>query len=270
MSELARCGAGLLNAELKSAQDLRGGDLSQLVRIELADGRVAVVKGGANPKAEAEMLSVMAAAGVPTPSVLAVNAQALVLSWVEGNGEIANAWADVGRVCRRLHDHHSVDGQYGWPQDFCFGPVRIQNRPSARWPSFWANYRLAPFLDKIPASLAVRIESLCSQIDERLPSNPRASLLHGDLWTGNLMLHDKQVSALIDPACYYGDGEVDVAMLQLFGQPSAAFFAHYGALEPGAEQRLAIYRLWPALAHYALFGTTYRPLLEQQLDLAAA
>jgi fructosamine-3-kinase len=58
-------------------------------------------------------------------------------------------------------------------------------------------------------------------------------LLHGDLWTGNLLVKDGKLAALIDPACYHGDPEVDLAMLCLFGSPDEAFWQAYGPLPPG-------------------------------------
>lgn len=77
-----------------------------------------------------------------------------------------------------------------------------------------------------------------------------------------------RLSGLIDPACYRGHGEVDLAMLSLFGAPGPAFAAGYGALEPGAETRRPIYRLWPAIVHLRLFGGGYRGLVERLLDEA--
>jgi fructosamine-3-kinase len=87
---------------------------------------------------------------------------------------------------------------------------------------------------------------------------------------GNILVTGDQVSGLIDPACYHGHTEVDLAMLGLFDQPNAAFYEAYGSLEPGHDERTPIYRLWPALVHLRLFGTGYRPMVERllQADLA--
>jgi len=80
-----------------------------------------------------------------------------------------------------------------------------------------------------------------------------------------VLVAGNRVSGLIDPACYYGHVEVDIAMLTLFDRPSTEFYDAYGPLEPGPEERLFIYRLWPALVHLRLFGSGYRSLVEQQL-----
>jgi fructosamine-3-kinase len=68
---------------------------------------------------------------------------------------------------------------------------------------------------------------------------------------------------LIDPACYHGDAEVDLAMPGLFDQPDAAFHEAYGLLERGHDKRTAIYRLWP---HQRLFGAGHRPMVERLLQ----
>jgi len=99
-----------------------------------------------------------------------------------------------------------------------------------------------------------------------MPGAPSASLLHGDLWSGNVLAARGGIAGLIDPACHYGHAEVDLAMLALFGRPGPEFFAAYGPLEPGFAERQPIYQLWPALVHYRLFGDGYLPLVERLLD----
>jgi fructosamine-3-kinase len=90
------------------------------------------------------------------------------------------------------------------------------------------------------------------------------------MWGGNVLVDGTQVSGLIDPACYYGHDEVDIAMLTLFDHPDAEFYDAYGPLEPGHEERLTIYRLWPALVHLRLFGSGYRGMVERFLSAAGA
>lgn len=267
-SGLASLGAARLGARLRGSWRLAGGDLSEVVRIALEDGREAVVKGGPGPRVEAAMLRALAAAGAPAPGVLAVDDRVLVMAWVGGGGALAHAWADLGTALSRLHA--STGARYGWPDDHAFGAFPIANAYSDHWPSFWAQRRLLPHVPHLAPALARRIEALAADLPNRLPARPRASLLHGDLWGGNVIVRGARIAALIDPACYHGHAEVDIAMLQLFDSPDAAFHERYGALEPGSEARLAIYRLWPALVHLRLFGEGYRACVEQQLRLADA
>ena len=74
---------------------------------------------------------------------------------------------------------------------------------------------------------------------------------------------------LIDPACYHGHAEVDLAMLSLFGTPGPMFRETYGPSEPGLEARRPVYQLWPALVHLRLFGSGYQGLVERLLDAVA-
>lgn len=268
MKALGEAGARLLGGALARAEPLAGGDLSQVVRITLADGRTAVVKGGPAPRAEAVMLRAVAASGAPAPGVLAVDDTVLVLEPVETGGSLAAAWASLGTAVAALH---RVRGpRYGWAEDYAFGPVAIPNGWAEDWPAWWAERRLLTHLPHLPADLARRVADLAGDLPNRLPARPAPALLHGDLWGGNVLVAGDRVTALIDPACAYGHAEVDLAMLTLFDKPAPAFYDAYGALEPGHGARLVLYRLWPALVHLRLFGPGYRPLVDRLLDAAGA
>jgi fructosamine-3-kinase len=108
-----------------------------------------------------------------------------------------------------------------------------------------------------------RLEARCSEL---LPRSPAASLLHGDLWTGNILVQGGRLSALIDPACYHGHQEVDLAMLTLFGAPPREFWDAYGGLDQGWEERRLAYQLFPALVHLRLFGHSYAGMADRLLN----
>lgn len=262
-NELARTAASLLGAKLLDAAPLHGGDLSQVLRITLEDGRIAVAKGGPAPLTEAAMLRAMAASGAPVARVLAASDTVLVMEQLAQSGTLNAAWVSLGKALSRLHGVHG--GRYGWATDYAFGAVTIANAWSDDWPDFWAARRLLVHAPHIAPALGHRIDALARDLPNRLPRRPPPSLLHGDLWGGNVLVAGNDVSGLIDPACYYGHAEVDIAMLGLFDRPTPAFFASYGALESGSSTRLPIYRLWPALVHLRLFGAGYRSLVERTL-----
>jgi fructosamine-3-kinase len=263
MNDLGQRGAALLRGTLKSASAVGGGSLSQIVRIRLTDGREAIVKTGPAPIEEAAMLGEIHAAGVPAPAMLVADAELLVLSVVENDGRLGAAWADLGQILARLHASHGLG--YGWWSDYAFGAVAIINTPTDNWPSFWAEHRLLNSAPHVDRDIARRLETLAADLPNRLPRQPAPSLLHGDLWGGNILTANGKVSGLIDPACYHGDGLVDVAMLQMFDHPPAEFFEAYGKIKAG-DERLLIYRLWPALVHLRLFGSGYGSLVRSLLD----
>jgi fructosamine-3-kinase len=264
MNTLAEIGAALIGGVLHRTEALSGGDLSQIVRIALTDGREAIVKNGPSPRTEAAMLKTIAASGAPAPAVLGVSDEALVLDLLPTGGALSDAWASLGSALATLH--RARGARYGWVEDYAFGPLPIANGWADDWPGFWAGRRLLVHLAHLPPVLARRVEALAADLANRLPAHPAPALLHGDLWGGNVLVAGSRISGLIDPACYYGHVEVDLAMLTLFDRPDGAFYDAYGPLEPGHEERSVIYRLWPALVHLRLFGGGYRPMVERFLS----
>jgi fructosamine-3-kinase len=231
---------------------MAGGDLSVVHELVLSDGTRAVAKQGGGGRREGAMLRAIAAQGVPAPTVLAADDDWLVMEKLAADGSAA--WDDLAACLNRLHAPTAAP--YGWPHDHGLGTVGMPNPRSDDWPAFWAEHRLRCHIAHVDASLGARIARLADGLRDHLPDRPPAALLHGDLWGGNVLVSGARVSGLIDPACFYGHREVDVAMLTLFDHPPAAFFDALG-LEAGWRQRLPIYRLWPLLVHLRLFGRAY-------------
>jgi fructosamine-3-kinase len=267
MEQVAR----LLRSDVVSVKAIAGGDLSEVFEAELADGRFVIVKTGTLAQAEAEMLAAIGATGAATPAVLAHDDSVLVLERRPAGGRLEDAWPDLGATLARLHSSRAGDATtgefqgYGWYRDYAFGEVAIENLSLADWPSFWAERRLMNQLSNIEADLGTRVERLAEQLAERLPARPSPALLHGDLWSGNILISEGRVTGLIDPACYYGHSEVDFAMLGLFSALDPRLYEHYGPLADGSAERRPIYQLWPALVHLRLFGRSYRPMVERLL-----
>jgi len=262
VSGLADTVLSLLGAEIAHTRPLHGGDLSEVQLLDLKDGRRVVAKTGALA-AEAAMLRAIREAGAPAPEVLGVADGVLLIEALEESAAGAAGWWALGQALRRLHA--ATGPHYGWAEDYAFGPVAIPNAPLENWPEFWTRRRLLADPGALPRDLRLRVEALCRRLPELLPAAPPAALLHGDLWTGNVLFSGSG-AYLIDPACYFGHGEVDLAMLHLFGAPPAEFHSAYGALEPGFELRRQIYQLWPALVHLRLFGASYRGMAESRLQ----
>ena len=265
---LADRAALLLGVPVAQQSPVAGGDLSQVLAVDFDDGSVAIVKSGPRPEVEAKMLRAIRATGAAAPAVLACDESILVIERLPSYGRLEDAWQDLGVQLSRLHRLHATDrcaSRYGWDDDYAFAAFAIENTWSNDWPSFWASRRLLPHARFVEAGLAARLERLAARLAEFLPARPDASLLHGDLWGGNVVVAGSSISGLIDPACYYGDREVDFAMLSMFNRPESDLFAVCPQLAQGHEARLPIYQLWPALVHLRLFGASYRSLVESLL-----
>ncbi|MGV0819239.1 fructosamine kinase family protein [Martelella sp. AMO21009] len=260
MNQIANHTARLLGVESVKLAHFSSGDLSALMRAVTDDGQSYIVKTGPAPALEAEMLRLIAATGAPAPAVIAADDTLLIMEEVEGRSGFSDAEDDLARVLTALH--RPVHRPYGFNADFSFGKVAIRNDETASWVAFWRDNRLLNNLADLPTPLASRVEGLAARLGDIIPDNPPPALLHGDLWSGNVMTSGGRVTALIDPACYYGDREVDLAMAHLFGHLDDRFYARYGALDPGLETRRAVYSLWPALVHFRLFGSGYRAMVE--------
>lgn len=168
---------------------------------------------------------------------------------------------------RQLAELHQVkQDYYGWHHDNYIGSNPQKNTRENNWVKFWQEQRINVQL-KLAADNGYTGEiqqlgaRLCPLIPEFFSSyDPQASLLHGDLWSGNAA-SDMQGQAIIyDPACYYGDREADIAMTELFGGFGADFYAGYNKVWPldsGYKARKTLYNLYHILNHLNLFGSGY-------------
>lgn len=244
---------------------LAGGDLSEVLLVPRAGGPPLVAKGGPNVAGEAAMLRLLAAAGVRVPAVEGEYDGILLIDHIPNDGLLSpNAWADVGAAVARLHAER---GQaYGWPVDYALGTVTLDNREGQDWVRFWGEQRLFAAASLLDRPWRARIETLARRLGELIPAEPPPALLHGDLWAGNILVESGHLAAFIDPACYHGHAEVDLAMLCLFSAPPEEFWAAYGERDAGWEARLPVYQLFPALVHLRLFGATYAPMVDRLLS----
>jgi fructosamine-3-kinase len=256
-----------------------GGCIANGQRLRFGDGRSLFVKSGRSlPSkmfaAEAAGLEAMNTAtrdfdGLTVPTPLAIGTDEgvpfLLLEWIASASRNASFADNVGSGVALMHRTTSESG-YGFYQDNFIGATAQPNRWCESWIEFFAEQRLRFQLElalrdgRLDSSLAGKIEWIIGRLDAFLPEPEAPSLVHGDLWGGNLMTDSTGGPVLIDPAVYYGHREVDIAMTRLFGGFSSRFYARYQEswpLEPGFEERVELYNLYHMLNHLNLFGGGY-------------
>lgn len=199
---------------------------------------------------------------VPKPICWGTTAGAayLVLEWLElGSGD-TKSWQEMGRKLAAMHSHTS--DQFGWKQNNTIGSTPQINTRTADWAEFYAQHRLGyQFqLAKQRGGHFPQQETLLAAIPQMFADyQPQPSLVHGDLWGGNAACTATGEPVIFDPATYFGDREVDIAMTELFGGFPAAFYHGYNEfpLDPGYEKRKTLYNLYHILNHFNLFGGGY-------------
>jgi fructosamine-3-kinase len=196
----------------------------------------------------------------------------LVLEHIAMGRPGRDAAAEAGRQLAAMH--RGEGERFGWHRDNTIGSTPQPNPPSASWSAFWRDQRLG-FQLRLAARngfggrLQSRGERLLGCCAALLHHDPRPSLLHGDLWGGNLGYDGAGHPVVYDPAVYYGDREADLAMTELFGGFSGAFYAAYREawpLAPGYEVRKTLYNLYHVLNHLNLFGGGYLGQAEGMID----
>ncbi|HUJ86082.1 MAG TPA: fructosamine kinase family protein [Burkholderiales bacterium] len=225
--------------------------------------------------AEADGLAALRAAGMRAPEPLAHGTAAgrayLALEALELGGD--EDFAALGRALAALHRLRG--GRFGWSRDNYIGASAQRNSRSSDWIEFWRERRLAPQLRLALANghtqIRKPVERLCAALPELLAGHtPVASLLHGDLWRGNVGFLAGGAPVVFDPALYRGDRETDLAMSELFGAFPRAFYAAYEEswpLDEGYRRRKHLYNLYHLLNHLNLFGGGYLAQVRATLGL---
>ena len=248
---------------------LHGGCVSAVFRAEFADRPALVVKHAADGGLAVEgfMLDYLAReTHLPVPRLHHVGDRLLVMDHVEGDGRGgAAAEREAAVQLARLHDISAP--AFGFERDTVIGGLPQPNTRCEDWCAFFRDRRLlfmgrlAHQAGRLPAGSLASLEALCARLEDFLGHAPRPGLVHGDVWSGNVLYHRGRVAAYIDPAIYFADPEVELAFIELFSCFGPAFFARYAELrpiDPGYRDcRRDIYNLFPLLVHTALFGGPY-------------
>jgi fructosamine-3-kinase len=259
-------GGGCIN----SAFRLNDGGHSYFIKLNRAD-RLEMFE------AESEGLSELAAthtirAPQPLCHGITGNQAYLVMEYISLGRPKEQSAAQAGHQLALLH--RTTQEQYGWHRDNTIGSTPQHNRANDDWIHFWQEQRLG-FQLKLAAQnghggrLQRQGEKLCDKLNQLIDHAPAASLLHGDLWGGNLAYDREGQPVIYDPAVYFGDRETDIAMTELFGGFSQAFYAAYREtwpLDSGYPARRELYNLYHILNHLNLFGGGYLGQAQGMID----
>jgi len=268
----------MLHQPVVHTEPLAGGCVSQVLRVRCEDGSSVVVKhGGSTMHIEAAMLRTLAERSeLPLPGVIAVEPDLLVLEYIEHDNTHGNA-VEKHAACL-LASLHSVSGEsFGYDGPSLIGPLCQPCKPETSWVRFFARQRLAHFgqlaFDKgtITQRCWDQLRSLADSLENWLDEPEAPSLIHGDIWSGNVLTRHNAIAAFIDPATHYAHAEVELAFITLFSTFGRTFFDAYHAIRPIPEgffqTRRHIYTLYPLLVHAILFGSSYGRQVQQQVSL---
>ncbi len=279
----------VLGQPVRHREALHGGCIAEVAKLELADGRVVVEKrcrsrGQDTPgdlALEGWMLRYLADhSALPLPELLECTAERLILSYVPHapGGPSPAAEADAAQALAALHA--ITADRFGLERDTLIGPLRQPNGGPAdpageRWVQFFREHRLlamsrvAHASGRLPLSFVPRLERLAARLEQLLDEPARPALLHGDVWSGNILFGAHRVAAFLDPAISYGHPEIELAFTTLFGPFGRTFYDAYAetaGIAPGFfTDRCALYNLYPLLVHVRLFGAGYLPPIDRTL-----
>jgi fructosamine-3-kinase len=258
-------GGGCIN----QAYELKGKNLSYFVKLNRAN-QVQMFEAESLGLEEMYKTNTIT---VPKPICYGIsnNNSYLVLEYLNLGSGNARGWELMGQKLALLHQA-KIEKPFGWHINNTIGSTPQINDWMENWGDFFAEKRIGYQL-----TLANRrggnfknsqeiIEKVRSSLSNHHPS---PSLLHGDLWSGNAGFNHNGEGTIFDPACYYGDREVDIAMTELFGGFPATFYDGYNqqwALDQDYSQRKNIYNLYHILNHFNLFGGGYESQAKRMIQ----
>jgi fructosamine-3-kinase len=255
--------------DVSRAQPVGGGCINNGARLQTTKDKTFFLK--TNQKAPADMFAreaeglraIRTTDGPRVPEAYLDGPDFLLLEDLKPGARRGNYWEIFGRRLAALHNH--TNSRFGFAHDNYLGSTQQPNGWLEDGHSFYAERRLlfqarlAQHNGFFSGREVQMVEHLAWRLKELVPAQP-ASLLHGDLWSGNAIMDVEGAPAIIDPAVYYGWAEAELGMTALFGGFPESFYNAYEQvrpLEPGWRGRLDLYNLYHLLNHLNLFGEGY-------------
>jgi len=272
---------GKLNTHIKNVSPVGGGDINQACHLQTALGNFFIKINSLHKfpgmfKSEERGLAIIRKTNTTAVPEVVLQGDTgdesyLILQWIEaGRCDIISS-KKLGRQLASMHYYTAA--QFGFDADNYMGSLHQCNKQHNSWAQLFIEERLQPMVkmavDKreLTPTDMYRFDELYKRLPDLFTEEPPA-LLHGDLWRGNYLVDINGKPYLIDPAVSYGNREFDIAMTTLFGGFDRAFYEAYNQefpLQPGWQQRLQLWNLYPLLVHVNLFGSMYTKRVRESL-----
>ena len=242
-----------------SKTPLTGGDINQVYKLTSSKGYFVLKENPAPPSgmfaAEAKGLRLLLENKLPTPEVVYYEEGFIIMEYIEqGTPDFPKAGELLGRL------HTISQESFGLEYDNFIGKLPQKNEIFQDWSTFFWKRRIQDQLDLYQDGRHEKIwEKLKEKLPEIVPQDIRPSLIHGDLWSGNL-IWGKNGPYFIDPAIYRADPMIELSFTKLFGGFGKDFYeaySHYYSMPSWYKDLIPLYQIYPLLVHANHFGGGY-------------
>jgi fructosamine-3-kinase len=247
---------------------LRAGNADYVIKLDRAGSDTLAIEG--------RMLAYLAGhTALPAPRPVAFDRHFLLMTRLESGGGL-DRQVEIHAADLLAALHGIGSGRYGFEFDTVIGGLPQPNPWHSDWHAFFARHRLVEMArlahdaGQLPAALLACVETLAGRIHDFLGPAQPPGLIHGDVWSGNVLAAHGRISGFIDPAIHFADPEIELAFITLFSTFGEGFFARYREHRPISADfwdiRRPLYNLYPLLVHARLFGGHYVSSVAATLD----